>query len=153
MSVEDRLNALGLTLPVPAAPVATYRPYVIACGLMFVSGQVPIESDGAVVRGRLGNTMGVEAGAAAARSCALMLLAQVREGLNGDLNRVTQVVRLGVFVSSADNFTDQPIVANGASDLMVALFGDSGRHVRTAVGVPVLPLGAAVEVDGIFAFR
>ena len=151
MSVEARLAELGITLPEPAAPVAAYVPVVIAGGLAHVSGQLPFV-DGKLVTGRLGEDVSLEDGTAAARACGLMLLAQVRAAL-GSLDRVTRVVKLGVFVNSTGDFTDQPKVANGASELMAEVFGDAGRHARSAVGVPVLPLGAAVEVDAIFEVK
>jgi len=151
MSIEARLAELGIVLPEPAAPVAAYVPVVVAGGLAHVSGQLPFV-DGALVTGRLGEDVSLERGAAAARACGLMILAQVRAAL-GSLDRVERVVKLGAFVNSAASFTDQPKVANGASELMAELFGDAGRHARSAVGVPVLPLGAAVEVDAILAVR
>jgi enamine deaminase RidA (YjgF/YER057c/UK114 family) len=151
-TVEARLAELGLALPEPAAPVAAYVPAVEASGLLHVSGQLPFVA-GALVRGRLGEEVTLEQGLAAARACGLMLVAQIKAALGGDLARVERVVKLGAFVSSAPGFTDQPKVANGASELMVALFGEAGRHARSAVGVPVLPLGAAVEVDAIVAVR
>ena len=149
MSIEARLAELGITLPEPAAPVASYVPVVVAGGLAHVSGQLPFVG-GQLVTGRLGEDVSLEDGTAAARACGLMVLAQVRAAL-GSLDRVERVVKLGVFVNSAGTFTDQPKVANGASDLMADLFGDAGKHARAAVGVPALPLGAAVEVDAILA--
>lgn len=151
MSIEAKLAELGITLPEPAAPVAAYVPVVVAGGLAHVSGQLPFV-DGKLVTGRLGEDVSTEDGTAAARACALMLLAQVKAAL-GSLDKVERVVKLGAFVNSAGSFTDQPKVANGASELMVEVFGDAGRHARSAVGVPVLPLGAAVEVDAIFAVK
>ncbi|MBU6269408.1 MAG: RidA family protein [Sphingomonadales bacterium] len=147
--IAARLNELGITLPTPAAPVAAYVPVVIAGGLAHVSGQLPF-IDGALVTGRLGEDVATEQGAAAARACGLMILAQLQAAL-GSLDRVRQVVKLGAFVSSTGDYTDQPKVANGASELMAQVFGDAGKHARSAVGVPVLPLGAAVEVDAIVA--
>jgi len=147
--IERRLAALGLELPAPAAPVAAYVPVVIAGGLAHVSGQLPF-IDGRLVTGRLGEDLSVEDGAAAARACGLMILAQLKAAL-GSLERVERVVKLGAFVNSTGVFVDQPKVANGASELMAAVFGDAGKHARSAVGVPVLPLGAAVEVDAIVA--
>ncbi|MFM5932112.1 MAG: RidA family protein [Novosphingobium sp.] len=147
--IESRLAALGLTLPEPAAPVAAYVPVVIAGGLAHVSGQLPF-IDGKLVTGRLGEDVSVEQGNAAAQACGLMLLAQLKAAL-GSLSRVERVVKLGGFVNSTGAFTDQPKVVNGASELMVAVFGDAGKHARSAVGVPSLPLGAAVEVDAIVA--
>lgn len=149
MNIETRLEELGITLPQPAAPVASYVPVVVAGGFAHVSGQLPFV-DGALVTGRLGEDVSTEEGMAAARACGLMILAQVKAAL-GSLERVERVVKLGAFVNSAADFTDQPKVANGASDLMVEVFGDKGRHARAAVGVPALPLGAAVEVDAILA--
>lgn len=147
--IESRLAQLGLVLPVAAAPVAAYIPVVIAGGLAHVSGQLPF-IDGKLVTGRLGEDVSVEQGNAAAQACGLMILAQLKAAL-GSLSRVERVVKLGGFVNSAGDFTDQPKVINGASELMVAVFGDAGKHARSAVGVPCLPLGAAVEVDAIVA--
>ncbi|MFC3098226.1 RidA family protein [Alteraurantiacibacter palmitatis] len=148
MNVADRLAELGLSLPAAAAPVAAYVPVVVAGGLAHISGQLPFVN-GQLVTGRLGEDVTLEAGHEAAQACGLMLLAQLQAA--GLLDRVVRVVKLGAFVNSTADFTDQPKVANGASELMVAVFGDAGRHARSAVGVPVLPLGAAVEVDAIFA--
>ncbi|WP_298093284.1 RidA family protein [uncultured Sphingomonas sp.] len=145
--IDRRLEELGLTLPEAAAPVAAYVPVVEAGGLLHISGQLPFK-DGQLVTGRLGETVSLEDGTEAARLCGLMLLAQIRKHV-GDLSRVKRIVKLGVFVNSAATFTDQPKVANGASELMAAVFGEAGKHARSAVGVPVLPLGAAVEVDAI----
>ena len=150
-AVTAKLAELGLVLPQAAAPVAAYVPTVEAGGLLHVSGQLPFV-DGHLMRGRLGEDVTIEQGQAAARACALMLLAQVKAALGG-FERVERVVKLGAFIASAGTFTDQPKVANGASELMVAVFGEAGKHARSAVGVPVLPLGAAVEVDAIFALR
>lgn len=151
MSIEAKLAELGLTLPEPAAPVAAYVPVVIAGGLAHVSGQVSIV-DGHLLKGRLGEDLSLEQGVAGARACGLMILAQLKAAL-GSLDRVERVVKLGAFVNSTADFTDQPKVANGASELMVAVFGDAGKHARSAVGVPSLPLGVAVEVDAIVAVR
>lgn len=150
-AIAEKLAEAGYVLPRAAAPVAAYVPTVLAGGLLHVSGQLPFV-DGALVTGRLGEDVSLEAGQAAAQACALMLLAQVKAAL-GSLDRVERVVKLGAFINSAGSFTDQPKVANGASELMVAAFGEAGRHARSAVGVPVLPLGAAVEVDAVFAVR
>jgi enamine deaminase RidA (YjgF/YER057c/UK114 family) len=149
--VEAILDGMGLELPEPAAPVAAYVPVVIAGGLAHVSGQLPF-IDGVLVKGRLGEDVTTGEGYEAAQACALMILAQLRAAL-GSFDRVERIVKLGAFVCSADMFTDQPKVANGASELMAAVFGDSGKHARSAVGVPVLPLGAAVEVDAIVVVR
>jgi len=149
--IDARLAELGLSLPEPAAPVAAYVPVVIAGGLAHVSGQLPFV-DGVLVKGRLGEDVDTGKGYEAARACGLMILAQLRAAL-GSLHRVERVVKLGGFVTSAPHFTDQPKVVNGASELMAAVFGEAGKHARSAVGVPALPLGAAVEVDAIVAVR
>jgi enamine deaminase RidA (YjgF/YER057c/UK114 family) len=149
--IMDALAALNLTLPTAAAPVADYVPTVEANGMLFVSGQLPFKG-GEVMMGRLGEDRDLAAGQEAAQACALMIVAQLKAAL-GDLGRVERIVRLGVFVASDSRFTDQPKVADGASSLMVALFGDAGKHARAAVGVPVLPRGAMVEVDAIVAVR
>lgn len=151
-AIDRKLEELGLTLPEAAAPVAAYVPVVEAGGLLHISGQLPFK-DGALMTGRLGEDRDLAFGTEAAQRCALMLVAQIRKYLDGDTARVERIVKLGVFVNSAAGFTDQPKVANGASELMQALFGDAGRHARSAVGVPVLPLGAAVEVDAIVQIR
>ena len=151
MSIEAKLAELGLTLPAAAAPVAAYVPVVIAGGLAYVSGQVSFV-DGVLVKGRLGEDVSLEQGIAAAQGCGLMILAQLKAAL-GSLDRVERVVKLGAFVNCTAEFTDQPKVANGASELMVAVFGEAGKHARAAVGAPSLPLGVAVEVDAIVAVR
>lgn len=151
-AIEAKLAELGLTLPEAAAPVAAYVPTVTHAGLVYLSGQLPFR-DGALMTGRIGEDRDLEFGVEAARRCGLMIVAQLKAALGGDLARVERVVRLGVFVNSAGDFTDQAKVANGASELMIALFGDAGRHARSAVATPVLPLGAAVEIDAIVAVR
>lgn len=145
----DRLTQLGLTLPDAPAPAANYVPYVQSGDLVFVSGQISQGPDG-LIKGRLGDTMSVADGAAAAQACALALIAQVQAACGGDLTRVRRVVKLTGFVSSTPDFTDQPQVINGASDLMVAVFGDAGRHARAAVSAAALPRGVAVEVEAVF---
>jgi enamine deaminase RidA (YjgF/YER057c/UK114 family) len=145
--IDHKLAELGLSLPAAAAPVAAYVPTVEVNGLLHISGQLPFK-DGAVITGRLGEDVSLEDGAAAAQACALMLVAQIKAALGG-LHRVERIVKLGVFINSTADFTDQPKVANGASNLMVELFGEAGKHARSAVGVTALPLGAAVEVDAI----
>lgn len=149
MSVEQRLVELGIELPKAAAPVASYVPVVVQGGIAHVSGQLPFVG-GELVTGRLGDDVDLEKGTDAARACGLMILAQLEAAL-GSLDRVERVVKLGGFVNSTADFTDQPKVVNGASDLMFDVFGEIGRHSRSAVGVPVLPLGAAVEIDAIVA--
>lgn len=145
--IDRALAELGLALPPAAAPVAAYVPTVEAGGLLHISGQLPF-LDGVVMTGRIGDDRDLAYGQEAARRCALMLVSQMKQGLGG-LHRVGRIVKLGVFVNSAADFTDQPKVANGASELMLALFGEMGRHARSAVGVAALPLGAAVEIDAI----
>ena len=151
MSIEQRLAELGITLPEPAAPVAAYVPAVEAGGLLYISGQVS-QRDGQRITGRLGADLDLEAGRDAAQSCGVMLLAQMKAAL-GSLDRVARVVKLGVFVNSTGDFTDQPKVADGCSVLMAEVFGDVGKHARSAVGVPALPLGVAVEIDAIVAVK
>ena len=151
MSIAQRLAELGIELPKAAAPVAAYVPVVVSGQLAHVSGQLPFV-DGRLVTGRLGDDVSLEQGTAAARACGLMILAQLEAAL-GSLDRVARVVKLGAFVNSAADFTDQPKVANGASELMQDIFGEAGRHSRAAVGVPALPLGVAVEVDAVVAVK
>jgi enamine deaminase RidA (YjgF/YER057c/UK114 family) len=150
--IDAKLAELGLSLPEAAAPVAAYVPAVEAGGLLHVSGQLPFK-EGQLMTGRLGEDRDLEFGQEAAQRCGLMLVAQIKKALGGDLGRVERIVKLGVFVNSTGDFTDQPKVANGASELMQALFGEAGRHARSAVGVPALPLGAVVEVDAVVAIR
>ncbi len=147
MSIESRLAELGIQLPKAAAPVASYVPVVTVGPMAYVSGQLPF-IDGELVTGRLGEDVDLELGMRAARACGLMILAQLKAAL-GSLDKVERIVKLGGFVNSAGAFTDQPKVVNGCSDLMVDIFGEAGKHARSAVGVPVLPLGAAVEVDAV----
>lgn len=150
--VADRLTALGIALPTPSKPVAAYVPVVEAGGMAFVSGQIPFDTNGQPMLGRIGEDRDLDYGKAAARACGLMVLAQLQAAL-GSLDRVERVVKLGVFVNSDARFTDQPKVADGASQLMVDVFGDAGKHARAAVGVPTLPLGVAVEVDAVVALK
>ncbi len=149
-TVEQNLATQGITLPAPKAPVANYVPFVRTGNLLFVSGQVCLGTDGKMIAaGKLGGGVSLEEGYAAAKGCGVNLLAQVKAAV-GDLDKVVRVVRLGGFVNSAPDFLDGPKVLNGASDLMVAAFGDKGRHARTTVGVSSLPSDAAVEVEGVF---
>lgn len=147
--VESRLAALGLSLPNSPAPAANYVPYVISGNTVYVSGQIS-QMDGQLIKGKVGADLTLEEGVAAAMSCGLSLLAQVKSACGGDLNRLKRVVKLTGFVNSLGNFTDQPKVINGCSDLMVALLDDKGRHARSAVSAAALPLGVAVEIEGIF---
>ena len=149
---ETRLADLGVTLPAAPAPAANYVPFVVLGDMVHVSGQISNGPDGFII-GRLGAGMDIEAGAAAARSCAISLLAQVKAACGGDLDRLVRVVKLVGFVNSAPDFTDQPKVINGASDFMVAALGEAGRHARSAVGAASLPFGVAVEIEGIFQIR
>lgn len=146
---ETRLADLGVTLPDAPAPAANYVPFVQAGDLVYVSGQISSDETG-FVTGKLGDGMSVEEGAAAARSCAIALLAQCKAACGGDLDRLKRVVKLTGFVNSAPDFTDQPKVINGASDFLVAALGDAGRHARSAVSAASLPLGVAVEIEAIF---
>jgi enamine deaminase RidA (YjgF/YER057c/UK114 family) len=149
-TVEQKLQSLGIALPTPAAPVANYVPFVRTGNQLIVSGQLCFGADGKLVAtGQLGGGVSLEDGQKAARACAINLIAQVKAAL-GDLDKVVRVVRLGGFINSAPGYGDGPKVMNGASDLMVEVFGDKGRHARSTVGVSALPAGAAVEVEGLF---
>jgi enamine deaminase RidA (YjgF/YER057c/UK114 family) len=148
--IEARLTELGITLPAPPAPVASYVPFVAAGGLVHISGQVSTDASGGI-KGKLGAGLTLEQGQAAARLCGLNLLAQLKAACGDDLDRVQRVVKLGGFVNVAPDFDPIPAVINGCSDLMVEVLGETGKHARSAVGVANLPLGFAVEVDGIFA--
>lgn len=148
--VEQRLSSLGLTLPAAPAPVANYVPGIVHSGLLFISGQVSKAGSGEVITGKLGAGVDVAVGREAAKICALNILAQAKAAL-GSLDRVERVLKLTGFVNSAPGFTDQPQVVNGASDLLVEVLGEKGRHTRSAVGVSALPLDAAVEIEAIIA--
>jgi len=148
--IAARLAELGLELPKAASPVANYVPFVVTGTLVFVSGQIPLVDGKPQFVGRLGDTLSVEEGHQAARRCGLNLLAQLGNACGGDLDRVRRVVKLGGFVACTPDFTQTPQVINGASDLMVEVFGNAGRHARAAVGVSALPLGVAVEVEAVF---
>ena len=148
-TINSRLADLGLTLPDAPAPAANYVPYVVTGNLVMISGQISAGPDG-LITGRLGDGMSIEEGAAAARICGLNLIAQLKAACGGDLDRVVRVVRLGGFVNSTPDFTDQPKVINGASDFLVEALGDMGRHSRSAVSAASLPFGVAVEIEGIF---
>lgn len=150
--IEQHLAAQGITLPHAAAPVAAYVPAVLVNGLLHISGQLPFAEDGTLMTGKLGSERDLAHGVLAAERCAHMLVAQMKAAL-GDLDRVVRIVKLGGFVASAADFTDQPKVVNGASEFMIRVFGDAGRHARSAVATPVLPLDASVEIDAIIAVR
>jgi enamine deaminase RidA (YjgF/YER057c/UK114 family) len=146
-SIADKLAELSITLPNAAAPAANYVPYVQSGNLLFISGQLPFDQGQLLHNGRLGENVTPEQGYQAARQCAINIIAQIKAA--GGLEKVRRIVRLGGFVNSSADFTDQPQVVNGASDLFVAVFGDAGRHARAAVGVPSLPRGVSVEVDAV----
>lgn len=148
--ITQRLVELGLELPEAPAPAANYVPYVICGNTLYVSGQISIAASGDLITGKVGIDLSVEEGAKAAERCGLALLAQANAACGGDLGKVKRVLKLTGFVNSGPDFTDQPKVVNGASDLMVAVLGDAGRHARAAVSAGALPLGVAVEVEGIF---
>lgn len=145
--IEDRLAELEITLPEAPKPVAAYVPSVRSGGLVFVSGQVPLRDGALMATGTVPSATSVEEAVAAARQCGINALAVLKAELEGDLDRVQRIVRIGVFVASDHGFTDQPLVANGASELMLDVFGDAGRHARAAVGSVALPLDASVEVE------
>lgn len=147
-TIDARLAELGITLPSPSAPAANYIPFVRTGNLVFISGQISQGPEGRIT-GVLGADMDIEAGAAAARTCAINLIAHLKTACDGDLDRLVRIVKLLGFVNSAPGFEGQPLVVNGASNLLVEVFGDRGRHARSAVGA-TLPMGAAVEVEGIF---
>lgn len=151
-NIDTRLAELGVTLPDAPAPAANYVPFVRTGDLVFISGQISQGPDG-LIKGRLGADLDVAAGAAAARRCAMSILAQARAACGGDLDQVARIVKLTGFVNSAPDFTDQPKVINGCSDFLVEVFGDAGRHSRSAVGAPALPLGVAVEIEAIIQVR
>ena len=148
---EKKLKSLGVILPNAPAPAANYVPFVKIDSLVYVSGQISLGPNG-LIKGILGKDMAVEQGKLAARQCAITLLAQVKVACDGDLDRLTQVIKLGGFVNSTPNFFEQPSIINGASDFLVEILGENGRHARTAVGA-ILPLGVAVEIDGIFSIK
>src|SRR5215470_13601088 len=149
-TIEKKLASIGVTLPTPAGPIANYVPFVRSGNMLVVSGQICFGGEGKLVaKGKLGGAVSIEDGQKAARACAVNLLAQLKVAL-GDLDKVQRVVRLGGFINASPDFLETPKVMNGASDLMVTAFGDKGRHARTTIGVAVLPMDAAVEVEGLF---
>ncbi len=152
MTIEARLKELDITLPTPAAAVANYVPFVRSGNVIHISGQLSNDASGGV-KGTVGEDVDLETAVAGARLCAINLIAQIRAACDGDLNRVTRIIKLGGFVQAGPDFTDIPKVINGCSDVMVDVFGDAGRHARSAVGVYRLPLGFAVEVDAVIEVR
>ena len=151
--IAERLKDLGIVLPRPVQPLANYVPYRWSGSLLFISGQIPLQNDALPYLGKVGVDLSIEQGQAAARLCAINILAQVNAALNGNLDRVDACLKLGGFVNCAPDFNAQPTVINGASDLMVDVFGDKGRHARAAVGSNALPRNVAVEIDAIFQCR
>jgi len=148
-AIETKLAEMGITLPDAPAPAANYVPFVVSGNMVYISGQISANADG-LITGKLGDGFSVEQGAAAAQTCAISLLAQLKAACMGDLDKLVRVVKLGGFVNSTPDFTDQPKVINGASDFLVEVLGEKGPHARSAVSCPSLPLGVAVEIDGVF---
>ena len=151
--IDAKLNELGINLPTPAAPVANYVGFVKSGNMVFVSGQLPFENGKLAYIGKVGSEVSIEDAKKAARLCAIGILAQLKVACEGNLDRVVSCIKLGAFVNGEPNFTDHPIVANGASDLMVEVLGDAGKHARAAVGAGSLPRGVCVEVDAIFEIK
>lgn len=150
MDIETRLQELGITLPAPPVPVACYVPFTVSGKLVHIAGQLPLKDGVLACKGRLDGNLTVEDGHAAARLCAINIVAQLKAACGGDLNRVARCLKLTVFIAATSDFTRQPEVANGASELIGAIFGAAGLHARSSVGVASLPRGAAVEVDAVF---
>lgn len=148
--IDAKLKDLGITLPVPPAPVASYVPFVISGNLVFVSGQIPAAPDGLKFTGIVGKELSLDDGKAAARLCAINLLTQIKAACGGDLDRVTRCVKLSVFVNAVPGYAQHPEIANGASDLMVEVFGEAGKHARAAMGAGSLPRNVAVEIEAVF---
>ena len=153
MSFEKKINELGLTLPEAKAPVGNYVATKITNKLLFISGQISIDENGGLIKGKIGKDLDTEAGYNAAKRCALSIVSQVKKACDGDLSKVKSCIKLTGFVNSTDDFTDQPKVLNGASDLIASIFGDAGMHSRAAVSTNSLPLGVSVEVDAIFELK
>ena len=153
MSFEKKINELGLTLPEAKAPVGNYVATKITNKLLFISGQISIDENGGLIKGKIGKDLDTEAGYNAAKRCALSIVSQVKKACDGDLSKIKSCVKLTGFVNSTEDFTDQPKVLNGASDLIASIFGDDGMHARAAVSTNSLPLGVSVEVDAIFELK
>jgi len=152
-TIANKIASLGLTLPVPSVPVAAYVPYTIAGNLVFISGQLPIENGQIKITGKLGAEIDIATGQQAAKLCALNILAHLNTACGGDLDKVARCIKLGGFVACTPDFSDQPQVINGASELMQQIFGAEGQHARFAVGTNVLPRNAAVEIEAVFALK
>tara|TARA_Y100000389_G_scaffold177084_1_gene189061 strand:+ start:289 stop:750 length:462 start_codon:yes stop_codon:yes gene_type:complete len=150
MSYDNKLNELNITLPEAKAPVGNYVAAKISGNMLFISGQISIDESGQLIKGKVGKDLDTEAGYNAAKRCALSIIAQVKKACNNDLSKVRSCVKLTGFVNSTEDFTDQPKVINGASDLIALVFGNAGMHTRAAVSTNSLPLGVSVEVDAIF---
>ena len=153
MSFEKKINELGLNLPEAKAPVGNYVATKIINKLLFISGQISIDENGGLIKGKIGKDLDTEAGYNAAKRCALSIVSQVKKACDGDLSKIKSCIKLTGFVNSTDDFTDQPKVLNGASDLIASIFGDAGMHARAAVSTNSLPLGVSVEVDAIFELK
>ena len=153
MSFEKKINELGLNLPEAKAPVGNYVATKITNKLLFISGQISIDENGGLIKGKIGKDLDTEAGYNAAKRCALSIVSQVKKACDGDLSKIKSCIKLTGFVNSTDDFTDQPKVLNGASDLIASIFGDAGMHARAAVSTNSLPLGVSVEVDAIFELK
>lgn len=151
-AIETKLATLGVTLPEAPAAAGNYVPYVVAGDMVYISGQISMDANG-LITGKLGDDFSVEQGMAAAKTCAINLLTQLKAACDGDLDRLVRVVKLGGFVNSTPDFVEQPKVINGASDFLVEALGDIGRHARAAVSAPSLPMGVAVEIDGVFQIK
>ena len=150
MSFENKLNELNISLPEAKAPVGNYMATKISGNLLYISGQISIDENGELIKGKVGKDLNTEAGYLAAKRCALSIVAQAKKACKDDLSKIKSCIKITGFVNSTDNFTEQPKVINGASDLIVSIFGDSGMHTRAAVSTNSLPLGVSVEVDAIF---
>ncbi len=150
MNINTHLENLGIILPAPIAPIANYVPFIRTGNQVFISGQLPIKNGEVKFAGKVGDDLSIEEGQNAARICAINVLANLNVACDGDLNRVVRCVKLGIFINATPDFTNHPVVANGASDLMVEVFGEKGKHSRFAMGAGSLPRGVAVEVDAIF---
>ena len=153
MSFEKKINELGLTLPEAKAPVGNYVATKITNKMLFISGQISIDENGGLIKGKIGKDLDTEAGYNAAKRCALSIVSQVKKACDGDLSKIKSCIKLTGFVNSTDDFTDQPKVLNGASDLIASIFGDAGMHARAAVSTNSLPLGVSAEVDAIFELK